>query len=128
MSRISSSLVQTSRAVDGEDDVVGAEPARSAGDPALTSCTSAPRDDGQLSERCRSGVTSVSTTPMNPRDTLPARLAAAAGSRRAWLIGTAKPMLLARELIAELMPMTSPRALISGPPLLPKLIAASVWM
>jgi hypothetical protein len=46
----------------------------------------------------------------------------------AWLIGTANPMLLARELIAELMPITSPLALISGPPLLPKLIAASVWM
>jgi hypothetical protein len=30
------------------------------------------------------------------------------------LIGTAKPMFDARELIAELMPITSPRALISG--------------
>ena len=44
------------------------------------------------------------------------------------LIGTAKPMPLACELIAALMPTTSPRALMSGPPLLPKLIAASVWM
>ena len=44
------------------------------------------------------------------------------------LIGTAKPMPVARELIAALMPITSPRELISGPPLLPKLIAASVWM
>ena len=34
----------------------------------------------------------------------------------------------ARELTAALIPMTSPRALISGPPLLPKLMAASVWM
>jgi len=42
------------------------------------------------------------------------------------LIGTAKPMFAARELIAALMPMTSPRALMSGPPLLPKLMAASV--
>jgi len=33
------------------------------------------------------------------------------------LIGTAKPMFAARELIAALMPMTSPRALMSGPPL-----------
>jgi hypothetical protein len=46
----------------------------------------------------------------------------------AWFTGTANPMLLARELIAALMPMTSPRPLISGPPLFPKLIAASVWM
>ena len=46
----------------------------------------------------------------------------------AWLMGMAKPMLLARWLIAALMPTTSPRALMSGPPLLPKLIAASVWM
>jgi hypothetical protein len=37
-------------------------------------------------------------------------------------------MLLALELMAALIPMTSPRALMSGPPLLPKLIAASVWM
>jgi hypothetical protein len=35
-------------------------------------------------------------------------------------------MLLACRLTAELMPMTWPRELISGPPLLPKLIAASV--
>ena len=42
------------------------------------------------------------------------------------LMGTAKPMLLARELTAALMPMTSPRALMSGPPLLPRLMAASV--
>jgi hypothetical protein len=46
----------------------------------------------------------------------------------AWLIGTAKPMFAARELMAELIPITSPRELISGPPLLPKLMAASVWM
>jgi hypothetical protein len=42
------------------------------------------------------------------------------------LIGTAKPILLPRALTAALIPMTSPRALISGPPLFPKLIAASV--
>ena len=45
--------------------------------------------------------------------------------------GTAKPMPTEpppRLKIAVLMPMTSPRALISGPPLLPGLIDASVWM
>ena len=46
----------------------------------------------------------------------------------AWLIGIEKPMLLACRLTAELMPTTSPAVLSSGPPLLPKLIAASVWM
>jgi hypothetical protein len=43
-------------------------------------------------------------------------------------MGTAKPMLLACRLTAVLMPITSPRVLMSGPPLLPKLMAASVWM
>ena len=32
------------------------------------------------------------------------------------------------EMIAVLMPMTSPSMLNSGPPELPRLIAASVWM
>ncbi|MND09328.1 hypothetical protein D3C83_325650 [compost metagenome] len=62
---------------------------------------------------------------MYPRETRPVVLSCGR-IPTAWLIGTAKPMLLARELMAELIPITSPRALISGPPLLPKLIAASV--
>ena len=70
-------------------------------------------------------MTSVSVTPMNPRETRPFALSCGRIAI-AWLIGTANPMLLPRELIAELMPTTSPRALISGPPLFPKLIAASV--
>ncbi len=45
-----------------------------------------------------------------------------------WLIGIANPMFDACALSAVVMPTTSPRALISGPPLLPRLIAASVWM
>ena len=57
--------------------------------------------------------------------------------RRAWFDGMAKPspMLPAAVesvpgawAIAELMPMTSPAAFTSGPPELPGLIAASVWM
>ena len=44
------------------------------------------------------------------------------------LTGTANPMFCAGRNIAVLMPMTSPLTLISGPPELPKLIAASVWM
>ena len=49
------------------------------------------------------------------------------------LIGTAKPIPMfpsfcAFVMIAVLMPMTSPRTLSSGPPELPGLIAASVWI
>ena len=48
-------------------------------------------------------------------------------------IGTAKPMptlplLVPPVSICELMPITAPAALISGPPELPGLIAASVWI
>ena len=45
--------------------------------------------------------------------------------------GTAKPMPIEPpdgEMIAVLMPMTSPLRLNSGPPELPRLMAASVWM
>ena len=46
------------------------------------------------------------------------------------LIGTANPTPepSCGETIAVLMPTTSPRRLKSGPPELPELIAASVWM
>ena len=47
---------------------------------------------------------------------------------RAMSIGMAKPMPLLFEAIAVLMPMTFPPASRSGPPELPGLIAASVWM
>ena len=45
--------------------------------------------------------------------------------------GIAKPMPIEPpegEKIAELMPITSPSRLNIGPPELPRLIAASVWM
>ena len=47
------------------------------------------------------------------------------------LDGMAKPMPIeppVGEMIAVLMPMTSPSMLNSGPPELPRLIEASVWM
>ena len=67
------------------------------------------------------------TTPSQPRVTAP--LALSWGRIcLAMLIGTANPMVLARGLMAVLMPMTSPLRLISGPPELPGLMAASVWM
>ena len=45
-------------------------------------------------------------------------------------MGMAKPtfMAMAGFRMAELMPMTSPRKLKSGPPEFPWLMAASVWM
>ena len=57
--------------------------------------------------------------------------------RRTWLDGMAKPSPMLPPTvavepggcaIAELMPMTSPAAFTSGPPELPGLIAASVWI
>ena len=47
---------------------------------------------------------------------------------RATSIGIAKPMPLLFWAIAVLMPMTFPPASSSGPPELPGLIAASVWI
>ena len=46
------------------------------------------------------------------------------------LVGIAKPMpsYCSETIFAELMPMTCPYMLTSGPPELPGLIAASVWM
>ena len=53
----------------------------------------------------------------------------------AMLDGMAKPMPMLplspakpEVRMLELMPMTSPFMLMSGPPLLPRLMAASVWM
>ena len=43
-------------------------------------------------------------------------------------MGMAKPMPLPCGLMAVLMPTTCPRRLKSGPPLLPGLMLASVWM
>ena len=70
-------------------------------------------------------------TPSQPRTTLPCS--------RSWgrislatLMGTAKPTPAdcgtPCVMISVLMPMTSPRVLSSGPPELPGLIAASVWI
>ena len=44
------------------------------------------------------------------------------------LAGTAKPMFCASAMTAVLMPITSPHRFRSGPPELPGLMDASVWM
>ncbi len=49
-------------------------------------------------------------------------------TRRALLMGMAKPMPSARASTAVLMPMSTPSISSSGPPLLPGLMAASVWI
>ena len=49
-------------------------------------------------------------------------------SGAAMLTGIEKPMPLASWAIAVLIPITAPAAFRSGPPLLPGLIAASVWI
>jgi hypothetical protein len=67
------------------------------------------------------------TTPSQPRVTRPVAWSWGRMSL-AMLIGTAKPIVLARGLIAVLMPITSPARFSSGPPELPGLMAASVWM
>ena len=68
-------------------------------------------------------------TPRNVRSTMsfsPARSLLTIGLMRSMAI--AKPMLLVFCRMAVFMPITSPLPLTSGPPELPGLIAASVWM
>ena len=77
-----------------------------------------------------SSVTCWMRTPSQPRRVSP--------NWRSWSItatavldGTAKPMPIEPpegEMIAVLTPITSPSRLNSGPPELPRLMAASVWM
>ena len=77
-----------------------------------------------------SSVTCWIFTPSQPRRT--------SLNSRSWSItaiavfaGTAKPMPIEPpegEMIAVLTPTTSPSRLNSGPPELPRLIGASVWM
>ena len=69
-------------------------------------------------------------TPSQPRVTLPL-VRSWSTTARARLIGVAKPMPMLPPLwlkIAVLMPITRPCWSKSGPPELPGLIEASVWM
>ena len=77
-----------------------------------------------------SGVTPWMRTPIQPRRVSP-YLRSWAMTSRARLEGIEKPMPTEPpegEKIAELMPTTSPSMSNSGPPELPRLIGASVWM
>jgi hypothetical protein len=105
-------------------------PAFSAGPPSVTPATSAPMARSMPRLSAISSVTSWMRTPSQPRRVSP-------NSVSCWMtgmatsVGTAKPMPIdmpVSEMIAVLMPMTSPFMLNSGPPELPRLMEASVWM
>ena len=92
--------------------------------------TSAPRGVPRPSASAVGSSTFWMRTPSQPRRVSP-------NSRSCWITGTAvaagtaKPMPTeppVGDRIAVLMPITSPFMLNSGPPELPLLIEASVWM
>ena len=75
-------------------------------------------------------VVLVPAIPMDPRVTRPDRMMSLY-TFTAMFIGSAKPMPWYPPLCVAIMvltPITSPRMFSSGPPLLPGLMAASVWM
>ena len=106
-------------------------PARAAGLSAATLVTTAPAGRLRSNSSAMSGVTACSLAPSQGRLTAPPPLLADATTTRTMLAGTAKPMPCEppeREKIAVLMPTSRPAMSTSGPPELPGLIAASVWM
>src|SRR5690606_8131136 len=103
----------------------GRSPARSAGEPGATVAIRTSRD---RPNRSVSPVSSV--TPTHARRTSPCSSRSAA-TRRARSIGIAKPrptLPPLPEMIELFTPITSPSALSRGPPELPGLIDASVWI
>src|SRR5438552_2941307 len=107
-----------------------AMPALDAGPPGVTSATSAPSAPCSPKERARSGVTDWTATPIQPRTTLPCSRIWST-TQRTSAIGAANPMPTlppAGLTMAALMPTTRPSWSTSGPPELPGLIDASVWM
>ena len=108
---------------------LGSMPAAAAGLPGETLATSAPFGSCSPRLAATSSVTFCTCTPSQPRRVSPNCLS---WSRTctAVLAGTAKPMPIeppVGEMIAVFTPITSPSMLNSGPPELPRLMAASVW-
>ena len=66
-------------------------------------------------------------TPMYGRTTRP-RAMIWSPTSRSMLLGMANPRPRLRPLMSVFMPITLPSRLTSGPPLLPGLMEASVWM
>ena len=105
-------------------------PAASAGLSGVTWATRAPFSLSSDMLLASSSVTGWICTPSRPRSTRPLALSwATTGSAR--LDGMAKPRPILPPLgekMAVLMPITLPSMSNSGPPELPRLMAASVWM
>mmetsp|Transcript_28635 Transcript_28635/g.72866 ORF Transcript_28635/g.72866 Transcript_28635/m.72866 type:complete len:298 (-) Transcript_28635:467-1360(-) len=105
---------------------VGSSPALSAAPPGTTACSSAPR--ATLSRAATASLATV--TPSEGRVTLP--FAMSCGTTRATVsAGMANPtptLVPVLVKMAVLMPTSAPELSSSGPPLLPGLMAASVWM
>ena len=105
-------------------------PACAAGPSFSTEETSAPRGRSSPKDSASWAFTSWMVTPILPRTTCPV-LMSCSSTLRATSIGMAndtpmKPPV--RLKICELMPITSPAMLNSGPPELPGFTATSVWM
>ena len=108
----------------------GSIPALAAGESLSTRFTSTPTPASLAIPSPASIFASAGCTPMPryPRATRPVAMIESA-TRRTTELGTAKPMPSfppPRLEMAELMPMTAPSRLASGPPELPGLMAASV--
>ncbi len=126
---ISSSRLATGLPLNSMMTSPGSMPAFAAGVSFPTDTTAAPDRDFRPRSDTNSLGTSLTVTPIRPRTTFPAR--SCGSSSRTRLIGMANPIpmfpsLWLFEMMAVLMPMTSPRMFNSGPPELPGLMAASV--
>ena len=105
-------------------------PASSAGVSSSIWDTRTPSGLSIFNASASSSVRSWIMTPSHPRTTFPP-LMRSSMTRPAMLMGMANPIPWYPpdwETIAVLMPTTSPSRFTSGPPLLPGLMAASVWM
>ena len=105
----------------------GRRPATSAGPPFITSATRTPSRSRTPKLEASSSVTSWMATPSQPRTTRPLAISWLM-TTFASLIGIEKPMPCPAATMAVLMPMTLPSRFRRGPPELPGLIDASVWM
>jgi len=100
-------------------------PTLAAGEPGNTAVTRTPPASLRPRAMAVRPSTSCKSSPSQSGATRPA-LMRSCMTRRALLMGMAKPMPSARASTAVLMPMSTPSMFSSGPPLLPGLMAASV--
>ena len=102
-------------------------PARAAGPPSTTSVITTPLPPGTPNHSAKSGPSwSWTDMPIQLRTTCPFSSCGAI-SFSMWM-GMANPIPWPAGLTAALIATTAPRASSSGPPELPGLMAASVWM